>query len=444
MCPCASDWSESGASERSTQDPPRLLRRRRGRRHRPDADAARAVADSSRSGSPPSPADCSPGRRRLRHRDRDAGPRAHPAPRGRGRRADLLREAGRRDARRDDASSPSSSTQTRRPVHVGFQRRFDRGYRRAQQAVRRRARLRAQHPGADPRPVAAPRGLHPDERRPLPRLLHPRLRHHPLRHRPRGGHGLRDRRQQGRRLLHRGRRRRHRGGGADARRRHPRLALGDALQRRAVTTCAWRSWAARARSASATTTRSPSPSAEPGATYPSGPRHWSFMERFLPAYRAELTAFAAVARGRSPSPCTVDDALAGLPRRRGLRAVPPRGPAGRPRRDPEPVRGVARWAPRPRHPAHDGIRRRRHRPHRGRHLPAPARRRPREGPHLREVPRRQRDQRRRRGGAPRPTAPRWSPAPGADPVRALHPRGAARLRRGRRVRHRRSTARHTR
>ena len=50
-------------------------------------------------------------------------------------------------------------------------------------------------------------------------------------------------------------------------------------------------------------------SAEPGATYPSGPRHWSFMERFLPAYRAELTAFAAVARGALASPCTVHDAL---------------------------------------------------------------------------------------------------------------------------------------
>ena len=50
-------------------------------------------------------------------------------------------------------------------------------------------------------------------------------------------------------------------------------------------------------------------SAEPGATYPAGPRHRSFMERFLPAYRAELTAFAAVARGVHPSPCTVDDAL---------------------------------------------------------------------------------------------------------------------------------------
>jgi myo-inositol 2-dehydrogenase/D-chiro-inositol 1-dehydrogenase len=33
------------------------------------------------------------------------------------------------------------------------------------------------------------------------------------------------------------------------------------------------------------------------------------MERFLPAYRAELTAFAAVARGALASPCTVGDAL---------------------------------------------------------------------------------------------------------------------------------------
>jgi myo-inositol 2-dehydrogenase/D-chiro-inositol 1-dehydrogenase len=33
------------------------------------------------------------------------------------------------------------------------------------------------------------------------------------------------------------------------------------------------------------------------------------MDRFLPAYRAELTAFADVARGLRPSPCTVTDAL---------------------------------------------------------------------------------------------------------------------------------------
>ena len=50
-------------------------------------------------------------------------------------------------------------------------------------------------------------------------------------------------------------------------------------------------------------------SAEEGVDFPRGPRKWSFMERFLPAYQAELTAFADVARGERPSPCTVRDAL---------------------------------------------------------------------------------------------------------------------------------------
>jgi myo-inositol 2-dehydrogenase / D-chiro-inositol 1-dehydrogenase len=50
-------------------------------------------------------------------------------------------------------------------------------------------------------------------------------------------------------------------------------------------------------------------SAEPGIDWPPGPRHWSFMERFLPAYVTELTAFVDVARGDGPSPCTVADAL---------------------------------------------------------------------------------------------------------------------------------------
>ena len=50
-------------------------------------------------------------------------------------------------------------------------------------------------------------------------------------------------------------------------------------------------------------------SVEPGASFPPGPVHVSFMDRFLPAYRAELTAFAEVARGAIASPCTVADAL---------------------------------------------------------------------------------------------------------------------------------------
>ncbi len=50
-------------------------------------------------------------------------------------------------------------------------------------------------------------------------------------------------------------------------------------------------------------------SAEEGVSFPAGPIHRTFMDRFLPAYRAELTAFTEVARGERPSPCTADDAL---------------------------------------------------------------------------------------------------------------------------------------
>ena len=50
-------------------------------------------------------------------------------------------------------------------------------------------------------------------------------------------------------------------------------------------------------------------SLEDGVAFPRGPVHDSFMDRFEPAYRAELTYFLSVARGEEPSPCTVRDAL---------------------------------------------------------------------------------------------------------------------------------------
>jgi myo-inositol 2-dehydrogenase/D-chiro-inositol 1-dehydrogenase len=50
-------------------------------------------------------------------------------------------------------------------------------------------------------------------------------------------------------------------------------------------------------------------SVEAAVDYPRGPQKWSFMERFLPAYRTELAAFADVVAGRADSPCTVADAL---------------------------------------------------------------------------------------------------------------------------------------
>ena len=50
-------------------------------------------------------------------------------------------------------------------------------------------------------------------------------------------------------------------------------------------------------------------SAEAGVDYPRGPQKWSYMERFLTAYQAELAAFTEVVAG-ADSPCTVADALA--------------------------------------------------------------------------------------------------------------------------------------
>ena len=50
-------------------------------------------------------------------------------------------------------------------------------------------------------------------------------------------------------------------------------------------------------------------SLEDDVDFPRGPQKWSFMERFQPAYVAELGGFLDVAAGRTPSPCTVADAL---------------------------------------------------------------------------------------------------------------------------------------
>jgi myo-inositol 2-dehydrogenase/D-chiro-inositol 1-dehydrogenase len=55
--------------------------------------------------------------------------------------------------------------------------------------------------------------------------------------------------------------------------------------------------------------RLPLRSAEPGATFPAGPPHQNFMDRFAPAYRRELAAFTEVVAGERESPCTVADAV---------------------------------------------------------------------------------------------------------------------------------------
>ncbi|HJP74710.1 MAG TPA: Gfo/Idh/MocA family oxidoreductase [Pseudonocardiaceae bacterium] len=50
-------------------------------------------------------------------------------------------------------------------------------------------------------------------------------------------------------------------------------------------------------------------SAEAGITWPTGPAHPTFIERFRAAYENELSAFTQVVAGEIASPCTVADAL---------------------------------------------------------------------------------------------------------------------------------------
>jgi myo-inositol 2-dehydrogenase/D-chiro-inositol 1-dehydrogenase len=50
-------------------------------------------------------------------------------------------------------------------------------------------------------------------------------------------------------------------------------------------------------------------SVEPGVTFPAGPPHRFFMDRFTTAYRLELAAFTEVVAGTRESPCTVADAV---------------------------------------------------------------------------------------------------------------------------------------
>jgi myo-inositol 2-dehydrogenase/D-chiro-inositol 1-dehydrogenase len=58
--------------------------------------------------------------------------------------------------------------------------------------------------------------------------------------------------------------------------------------------------------------RAPVRSAEPGMRFPTGQPYPDFWERFTPAYVAEINAFIDVALGRAQSPCTVAEALEAL------------------------------------------------------------------------------------------------------------------------------------
>ena len=58
--------------------------------------------------------------------------------------------------------------------------------------------------------------------------------------------------------------------------------------------------------------RAPLPSAEQGVPWPSSTPYRTFLERFRAAYVAELTEFVEVAAGRADNPCTAAEALEAL------------------------------------------------------------------------------------------------------------------------------------
>ncbi|WP_243794178.1 Gfo/Idh/MocA family oxidoreductase [Saccharopolyspora gloriosae] len=58
--------------------------------------------------------------------------------------------------------------------------------------------------------------------------------------------------------------------------------------------------------------RAPLPSAEEGVRWPSAPPYRTFLERFRDAYVAELAEFIEVAGGHRPNPCTAAEALEAL------------------------------------------------------------------------------------------------------------------------------------
>lgn len=58
--------------------------------------------------------------------------------------------------------------------------------------------------------------------------------------------------------------------------------------------------------------RSPIRSVEPGVAQPEGHGYRNFMERFQPAYRTELAAFVAAVQDGGPSLCSLDEARADL------------------------------------------------------------------------------------------------------------------------------------
>ena len=142
----------------------------------------------------------------------------------------LHREAARLRPRPDPrAGRPRRVERGARPARVPapVRRRLCRG---AADGGGRRDGRDLHHPPHRPRRRAAARGLHPDLRRAVPRLVDPRFRRAPVHHRAGGRGRLRGRRRAGLRDVREVRRHRHGSGDPAADRRHDRDAHADARQ----------------------------------------------------------------------------------------------------------------------------------------------------------------------------------------------------------------------
>ena len=278
------------------------------------------------------------GPRRLRDRHRDAAPRgadrARASPPGSRRSArsrwratlaetlDVVRaRRGHRTCRCTSASSAGSTPATGAPGDA---------------VASRRARLRP-HASGRTRTTGVPphAGVHPDQRRLLPRLHRARLRHHPVRHRARGGQRLRHRREP-----------RARPSSARPATSTPAAALltlddgtfvsvsAHPLQRRRPRRADGGARRRRARSPSAWTTHSRCGRPRPGVDLPRGAaaRH---LHGALPAgVRRRADRLHRGRRAATREPVHRPRRARGVPGRRGLRAVPRARAARRPVRDP--------------------------------------------------------------------------------------------------------------
>lgn len=196
-------------------------------------------------------------------------------------------------------------------LQLGFMRRFDAGYGEARAAVREEARPAAHRAGGHLRSGPAARRLPPALRRAVPRLPGPRLRHPALGDGPRGERGVRHRLGRRTRDVPGGRGRGHGRRSAHPRRRDARHRHRDPVQRRRV-----RRTDGAGRRTGPDRRRPGRPyAADLGRARGSGApaKPWpGFLERFAPAYEAELDAFLRVARGESANPCDGREALHAL------------------------------------------------------------------------------------------------------------------------------------